>query len=274
MTVANYVHLIGAGQHSVSVLEPNGPVVETHVVVHSGTRNLPATVYTPPGPGPFPLVVFAHGFHSSPAVYTRMVRGWAAAGFAAIAPETPGMAIGSGTLNRSARFNQPADLSAAITTMLDSGTIDPARIAVVGHSDGGSSAAAMALTTRYRDPRVGTFVVLAGQVGSFPATYGALNTGPLLAMVGDHDEYGNWPSSTRVEAVARAPKALVVIRGGRHIDPFIDATNQGAEVRISIIDFLRASFEHTDWSALHADASREGLQLTTVGAPPLSPPAH
>ncbi|HLY83662.1 MAG TPA: hypothetical protein VKQ71_11785, partial [Acidimicrobiales bacterium] len=39
--------------------------------------------------GPFPLIVFAHGYDSSPAVYAALLHAWASAGYVVAAPEFP-----------------------------------------------------------------------------------------------------------------------------------------------------------------------------------------
>ena len=246
--------------------EPSGPVEVVHMTVGNGSRILPTTFYSPPGPGPFPLVAFAHGYNSNPAQYDRLLRGWAAAGFAVVAPESPGLAKGQPHLG-SGLIHQPSDLSAVISAAIGTGRIDPTRIVLAGHSDGGSTVAAMALTSSFRDPRAIGFIVLSGEPGAFPSPYGPANGGPMLVMVGDRDEYGNWPGTRRVFDRAAAPRAFVSIHGGRHIDPFVTTGRQPSAVRIAIIDFLHGVFEDLGWQALSRDANRDGLALTSVGLP-------
>ena len=126
----------------------------THIVVSNGPRRLPTTIYQPATPGPWPLVVFAHGYNSTPDRYDPMLRSWAVAGFEVAAPASPGQAKGLGPLNRSGLANQPGDLSATVTAMIAGGSTIPGRIAAVGHSDGGSAVAALALTPEHRDSRI------------------------------------------------------------------------------------------------------------------------
>ena len=102
----------------------------------------------PAAAGPFPLVVFAHGFTGSPAAYDGLLRAWAAAGYVIAAPAFPlsnGDAPGGPTQNDLP--NQPGDVTFVITQVLllangDGplrGAIDPGRIGVAGHSMGAST---------------------------------------------------------------------------------------------------------------------------------------
>ena len=242
-----------------------------HIIVRNGARQLPTTVYLPSTPGPWPLVVFAHGYNSTPARYDPMLRTWARAGFEVAAPASPGQAAGLGPLNRAGLDNQPGDLSATITTMISNGSAIQGRIAVVGHSDGGSAVAAMALTREHHDPRIAAYLVLAGALGGLRGSDGPINDGPLLAMVGDADEYGNRSQTRRVYDTAQAPRAFVASPGGRHIDPFINSSAQGATVRAEIVDFLQGALNNAGWDRLREDAARGGLPLLTDGLPDAVP---
>ena len=103
---------------------------------------------------PFPLVVFGHGFTLTPAPYSRLLEAWARAGFVVAAPRFPlENAQAPGGPDESDLINQPADMSFVISKLLSAssrpggqlqGLIDPQRIAVSGHSDGGETALAVA----------------------------------------------------------------------------------------------------------------------------------
>src|SRR5262249_55415382 len=103
--------------------------------------------------GPYPLVVFAHGFAVTPQPYARLLQSWARAGYVVAAPVSPlASANPPGGPNEADVVNQPADVSFVISSMLAQGRsaaspfanlIDPAPIAVAGHSDGGETALAV-----------------------------------------------------------------------------------------------------------------------------------
>ena len=81
------------------------------------------------------------------------------------APEFPASARDlPGDPSRDDLEGQAADMSAVITALLDgrAGPIDPHRIAVAGHSDGGTTVAEMLLNPRDADPRVAAYLVLSG----------------------------------------------------------------------------------------------------------------
>ena len=122
--------------------------------------------------GPFPLIVFGHGFAVTPALYARLLQSWARAGYVVAAPVFPlENADAPGGPDESDLVNQPADMSFVISRMLAAssagsgplaGLINPAQIAVAGQSDGGDTALAVAYDPSFRDPRVSAAVILSG----------------------------------------------------------------------------------------------------------------
>jgi dienelactone hydrolase len=198
--------------------------------------------------GPFPLVVFGHGFDLTPAAYAGLLRSWVRAGYVVAAPVFPlENADSPDGPERSDLTNQPADMSFVISAVLaassaDSGPlaglVDPARIAVAGHSDGGDTALALAYTSLYRDPRVDAAVILSGAllpgVGgtAFPA-----GSPPLLAVQGTADTI-NPPSATAAFfAQARRPKYLLSLPGAEHLPPYTEEQPQ-----LSIVERVTRAF--------------------------------
>jgi hypothetical protein len=102
--------------------------------------------------GPFPLVVFGHGFAVTPSIYSRLLRAWAAAGFVVAAPVFPlENAHAPGGPDERDLVNQPQDMRVVIGRLLGadvcprvwaSGLIDGGPVAVAGQSDGGETALA------------------------------------------------------------------------------------------------------------------------------------
>ncbi len=99
------------------------------------------TCYVPEGAGPYPVVVFNHGFSMTPDVYASYGEHLASWGYVAVLPEMPGSAI------------DPVDhdvLAGYLAQVLDwiddeagaadgplRGVADPSRLGVSGHSLGG-----------------------------------------------------------------------------------------------------------------------------------------
>jgi fermentation-respiration switch protein FrsA (DUF1100 family) len=199
--------------------------------------------------GPFPLVVFAHGFAVTPATYARLLQSWARAGYVVAAPVFPlENANAPGGPDESDLANQPADVSFVISRMLAAaqasggpltGLLDPARIAVAGQSDGGETALAAAYSRNLRDPRIGAAVVLSGAemsgVGGFDFRRGGP---PLLAAQGTADTINEPRFTNAFFKLARGPKYLLRLLGAGHLPPYTYEQPQLAIVERATIAFL------------------------------------
>jgi dienelactone hydrolase len=201
--------------------------------------------------GPFPLVVFGHGFDVTPTLYRRLLQSWAHAGYVVVAPVFPREnADAVGGPDESDLPNQPADMSFVITQMLAAsgtgtgaaaasgtaaasetastsetgplaGLIDARRIAVAGQSDGGDTALATAYDPRFRDRRVDAAVILSGAEIPSEGSFAFPSGGPaLLATQGTADTV-NTPAETEAFfAAAQRPKYLLRLLGAGHLPPY------------------------------------------------------
>jgi len=220
--------------------------------------------------GPFPLVVFGHGFDVMPSLYARLLQSWAQAGYVVAAPVFPlENADAPGGPDEADLTNQPADMRFVISRMIAlsharsgplAGLIDPTRIAVAGQSDGGDTALAVADDPRYRDPRVGAVIVLSGAeipgIGEFAFPR---DSPPLLATQGTADTV-NPPSATSAFFdVAPRPKYLLRLLGAGHLPPYSDEEPQLGIVQRVTIAFLDGYLR---------DSSSALGRLTSVGSVP------
>jgi fermentation-respiration switch protein FrsA (DUF1100 family) len=203
-----------------------------------------------PARGPFPLIVFAHGFAVTPATYYRLLRAWAEAGFVVAAPVFPlENAAAPGGPNESDLVNEPGDISFVISRLLTestfatgqlAGLIDPARIAVAGQSDGAEAALAVADSKRMRDRRVRAALVLSGAEMSGIGGYSFSPSGPALLAVQGTADTSNEPRYTYAYfRAARRPKYLLRLLGAEHLPPYSNQQPQLGIVERVSISFLR-----------------------------------
>jgi predicted dienelactone hydrolase len=205
--------------------------------------------------GPFPLIVFAHGFNITPRPYAQLLDAWAHAGYVVAAPIFPlTNSRAPGGPDESDLVNQPTDVSYVITRILRRDAtghgilarlIDRREIAVAGQSDGGSTALAAAYNDHFRDRRIRAAVILSGAripgLGGYDFRAGEP---PLLAVQGTADT-SNAPSSTyRYFGLASPPKFLLRLWGAPHLGPYTDEQPYiGIVERVSIA-FLNAYLGH------------------------------
>jgi dienelactone hydrolase len=201
--------------------------------------------------GPFPLIVFGHGFAVTPGLYARLLHAWAQAGYVVAAPVFPlEQANAPGGPNESDLINQPQDVRFVITRMLAagatvgqalSGVVDARRVAVAGQSDGGDTALAVAYDAPFRDARVRAAVILSGaKIPGVAFAFPRHGSPPLLATQGSADPV-NPPSSTHAfyDAAPR-PKYLLDLLGASHLPPYSTQQTQLGIVERVTVAFLRA----------------------------------
>lgn len=205
--------------------------------------------------GPFPLVVFGHGFAVTPGPYARLLQAWARAGYVVAAPVFPlGNANAPGGPDEADLINQPADMRFVISRMLaatdassgaPAGLIDPTEIAVSGQSDGGDTALAAAYDRPFRDRRVRAAIILSGaEIPTLPSVSFPSGGPPLLATQGTADTI-NTPSETNTFfAAAQRPKYLLGLPGAEHLPPYTTEQPQLAIVERVTIAFLDAYLKH------------------------------
>jgi pimeloyl-ACP methyl ester carboxylesterase len=203
-------------------------------------RKLVTVVRYPVAPGQHPLIVFGHGFALTPGTYTNLLNAWAQASYVVAAPVYPlGNANAPGGPKESDIVNQPRDMSFVIGRLLRvlAGTIDPARIAVAGHSDGAVTALAVAYDRRFRDSRIRAAIVLSGaelpRMGPFP------RNGPaLLAAQGTADPINSPATTASFFQQAHQPKFLLWLLGASHRLPYTTQEPQLAIVERATVAFL------------------------------------
>jgi predicted dienelactone hydrolase len=177
-----------------------------------------------PAGGPYPLIIFAHGFSAfarQSASYTQHLasHGYvvAAPGFPQTRIDTPGGPRLWGVLD------QPADVSFVIDQMLErsaasdgafAGSIDKDRIGMTGHSLGGLTT----MLTAYgamRDPRIKAFAPISPIGCLLPAGLGATSV-PLMVIGGTRERIVDPSGNRSAYTAASPPKYYAQIIGADH----------------------------------------------------------
>ena len=199
--------------------------------------------------GPFPVVLFSHGYAAYPTLYAFLLTHLASWGFVVVAPDH----TERGLLAAVTGCVKPADDAKILLAARDlaeqksgdptsvlHGTIDPTKVATMGHSAGASAAVRTA-----QDPSVSTFIALDG--GGVGGGSGS-GTTPVTTAAGCIDQTTNTTAagsdtttSTAIPASSIPNKPGMLITGGNdqviplaRLQPFYD--QMAAPKRLVVID--------------------------------------
>lgn len=238
------LHLVDASRRTVSHGRAVAPV-----------RVLTTDVWYPEGPVVArPLLVFAHGYRLGVAPYRRFCRALARRGFVVAAPTftLSDQTVAGPLLDEGDIDNEPADISFVITQLLArnagkvqplAGRINPAQIAVIGHSDGASVAVALGYLPAVRDTRIRLIVADAPSALLLPAgTPPLVGRVPLLVIHGNRDTIAPISGSQRLMTQLRTPGWFLQLRGADHLSP-IQGPSPWTDLFDRICgDFVRGTF--------------------------------
>jgi dienelactone hydrolase len=201
------------------------PLVDTARPVVSGgqvlaaQRNLPTYVWTPAGAGPFPLVVFVHGYDVGPLAFQRFCSTLASDGYVVAAPSFPLEDPARGfPLDETHLPDEAADVAFVVTSLEQdaSARVDGSRVAVIGHSDGADVALLVGYGPGSVDPRVGAVVAMAPDTMTVAPVASHV---PLLLVQGTADSVVPYSSSQTVYGQIDAPVSYLSLVGADHLPP-------------------------------------------------------
>jgi len=224
-------------------------------------RHLPTYVFYPavgPGGGAetagapgldqgWPVVLFAEGYNGSLGVYHDLVHHLAAAGFVVLFPLFP-LETAGGTLNEGDLVNEPGDITFVFTQALAAGNgtgvlhgmLDPAHLAMVGHSDGAEAV----LGAAYLPGQIGArarVVVAASAQGVLLGNKGGTGVAHAVMVIQGSADTINPPSyGDNLYATSPSPKSYLQLLGAPHLEPFSTADQWHGVVESTIVDWLDA----------------------------------
>ena len=219
----------------------------------------------PATPGPWPIVLFSHGFHGCNTQSNFLTEGLAAAGYAVFAPNHADAACNGGASNWLERpdeqFRDPKDWSDAtyaergqdLRRLLDALSADSRfsgpnfdwqHVSLAGHSLGGYTVLASAgAWASWKDPRVKAVVALSPYVMPFVDHQSLDGIGVPVMYQGGTLDFGITPSIQRAGGayeLTPVPKYFIDLRGAGHMA----WTNLRATYHDEILAYARAFLDH------------------------------
>jgi putative phosphoribosyl transferase len=176
-------------------------------------HQLVGELLTPPGPGPHPVVAFAHGWGSSKASPRNraVAEALCAAGIAALLFDFTGHGESGGSQEESTLAQQVDDLRAAVDVLGTLEGIDAHRVGVAGASSGGAAALRLAAT----EPRVRVLALRSANPAGAESAAARVRV-PTLLVVGELDVPTHAANAELLPQLG-GPRRLEVVPGGDHL---------------------------------------------------------
>jgi hypothetical protein len=177
--------------------------------------------------GPYPLVLFAHGYAVTPEFYAPLLARWAEAGYVVAAPVFPILSGSDGGASHVDYEKTFGDASFVITQVLDlgrgeplAGLVDPDRIAAAGHSDGEVVSFGVGFLECCRDPRVRSVIAMAGDLSNANNPHVRDTGTPILHVMETGDEYDPYPHSIQWDRDNLTAPRWMVSLSSSHVPPY------------------------------------------------------
>lgn len=194
----------------------------------SSRRELEGSVWLPDdkAAGPYPLILYSHGFLSTREGGAYLGRHLASLGYITVAVDYPLTNFSApGSPNVKDVVNQPADISFILDTLIAQsnqadhrlfGMIDPHRISAMGISLGGMTTTLAAFHPTMADSRIKAALSIAGPTVQFDPVFFRFRQLPFLMLATDTDALVPYQSNAaRVPDVIPGSQ-LVTIKGASH----------------------------------------------------------
>ena len=197
--------------------------------------------------GPYPLVLFVHGYNQTADFYAPLLERWASAGYVVVGPTfpilsgTPGGAshVDYDKLFGDASFVIDRTLAAGAGTPI-AGLADGTHIAAAGHSDGEMVSFTLGFGSCCREPRIKSVITMAGDLSN--ASIDPMrDTGlPILHVMETNDEYDPYQHSIDWDRDnLTPPRWMLTLLNASHVPPYTQPGNASFElVSVATVDFL------------------------------------
>lgn len=252
--------------------------------------------------GPYPVVVFAHGYNVDPNTYRALLVSWVAAGYVVVAPFFPDTSMSAvaaqhGVDTEGDIFNQPGDVAFIVSQLVKAAAgsqlvrigyldkmIDPHRLILAGQSDGGDTVAALMYDHAYAATRralavkpVAVALLSADEMLRAEDVYSPpQGPGPLVLVVQSLTDSCNDPSNSSqlYDMLQGARKWFLALDNATHLGPYVGIGAGSPVVQQVTTAFfnLAVGRPKASPSALHLAGDNPGVSsITTTASVPYYP---
>ena len=214
--------------HEESFIDTSRPTNPNGDFAGAPQRQLDGIVWHPASNdgGPFPLVVYSHGFTSSRDGGAYIQEFLASHGYVVVAVNYPLTNMNApGGPNVKDVVNQPGDVSFIIDTLLEQsatsghrleGMVDASRIGVTGISLGGLTSTLAAFHPDWADERIKASLSIAGPTALFTPEFFRHREVPFLMLAGDIDALVPYPTNAAPVPEVVPGGELVTVKDASH----------------------------------------------------------
>jgi len=216
------------GQYDETFVDESRPTEANGDYPGDASRRLEGTVWYPLSdtPGPYPLIVYSHGFSSTKEEGAYLAQQLATWGYVVVAVNYPLTNYDApGGPNVRDVVNQPGDISFLMDTLVEQshipghvleGMVDDSRIGVMGLSLGGMTTELVTYHPTMRDSRIGAALSIAGPTFLFTSDFFKNADIPFMMLAGDIDALVPYASNAAPVLDKIPGSQLVIVKKGSH----------------------------------------------------------
>jgi predicted dienelactone hydrolase len=230
------------GKLDITFEDTSRPIAATDRHAAAPSRTLVTTIYYPAGQtrsllsrgsdpvaagGPFPLIMYSHGYSSTRGEATQVGERAASHGYFVVSPDFPlsNLLANNGSPDGSDAHNQAGDVTFLIDQMiafsrdpdhLFAQAIDDSRIGATGVSMGGFTTLLATFHPTLHDPRIKVSVPMAPLSALFTEGFYHTREVPMLLIHGDVDAFLAYEHSRQAFAWAAPNARLMTLKKGSH----------------------------------------------------------
>lgn len=228
-------------QLDLTLEDRNRPIAKTDSHAASPSRRMATTIFYPasrPAPlfgdapvaggGPFPVLMYSHGFSSSRDEGATLGNLAASYGYIVVSPDFPltNLLANNGNPDPTDGINQAGDVSFLLDELVDMShdpehvlfdAVDDTRVGATGVSGGGLTTLLVSFHPEVLDPRIKATAPIAPLASFFMEGFYHTRELPMLLVHGDIDAFLEYRRNARVAFERAQPNArLMTIAGGSH----------------------------------------------------------